>query len=187
LCHWLVPSVATILHNLLSGRISLLCRYVTDGVEWFVGRSVTILSPAKMAELIEVLFGLWTQVGLRNHVLDGVQIPMWRGSSDGGKHYLHGRWLAERARSTILLQRNLSIWRNAGPSACWTVTKCDIHILWSTLSVYKLFECPSSINWFNCCMPELQIFFICGALGVPHLVRTSVGGLWHEKCWKPLC
>jgi len=29
-----------------------------------------IMSPAKMAEPIEMLFGLWTWVGSRNHVLD---------------------------------------------------------------------------------------------------------------------
>jgi len=30
-----------------------------------------IVSCAKMAELIELPFGTWTQVGPRNHVLDG--------------------------------------------------------------------------------------------------------------------
>jgi len=32
------------------------------------------------AEPIEMPFGLWTLVGQRNHVLDGVQIPMGRGN-----------------------------------------------------------------------------------------------------------
>jgi len=31
-----------------------------------VGPSVTIMSPAKTAEPVELPFGLWTQVGLRN-------------------------------------------------------------------------------------------------------------------------
>jgi len=48
---------------------------VTDQVAWSVGRSVspcvTLVSPATTAELIEMLFGLGTQVGPRNHVLDG--------------------------------------------------------------------------------------------------------------------
>jgi len=52
---------------------------VTDGEAWFgrrsVGLSVTIVSPAKTAELIEMPFGLWTQVGPMSHALDGVQIP----------------------------------------------------------------------------------------------------------------
>jgi len=47
---------------------------VTDGVAWSVvpsvGLSVTIVSPAKMAELIEMSFELWTSVDPRNHVLD---------------------------------------------------------------------------------------------------------------------
>jgi len=43
-----------------------------------VCRSVTLVSPAKTAEPIKILFGLWTRVGPRNHVLDGVQIPMGR-------------------------------------------------------------------------------------------------------------
>jgi len=34
--------------------------------------SVVIVSPAKTAESIEMQFGLWTAVGPRNHVLDGV-------------------------------------------------------------------------------------------------------------------
>jgi len=33
------------------------------------------MSPAKMAELIDVPCGMWTWVGPRNHVLLGVQIP----------------------------------------------------------------------------------------------------------------
>jgi len=31
--------------------------------------------------------------------------------------YLHGKRLAGRPRTTILLQRNEQLWRNAGPSA----------------------------------------------------------------------
>jgi len=31
-----------------------------------------------MAEPIQIPFGLWARVGSRNHVLDGVQIPMGR-------------------------------------------------------------------------------------------------------------
>ena len=33
--------------------------------------SVTIVSPAKTAEPIEMPFGVWTRVGARKHVLDG--------------------------------------------------------------------------------------------------------------------
>jgi len=42
---------------------------------------VTVMSPAKADELIEMLFGLWTRVDPRNHVLDeGTDPPMQRGT-----------------------------------------------------------------------------------------------------------
>jgi len=47
---------------------------VTDQVAWSVCHFVTVLSPAKTAEAIEMPFGLRTRVGPKNHVLDGVQI-----------------------------------------------------------------------------------------------------------------
>jgi len=57
---------------------------VTDQVAWPVGlsvcRSVKLVSPAKTTELIEMPFGLRTLVGSENHVLDGVQIPLWKGT-----------------------------------------------------------------------------------------------------------
>jgi len=34
----------------------------------------TAVSCAKMAELIEMMFGLWTRMGPRKHVLHGVHI-----------------------------------------------------------------------------------------------------------------
>ena len=51
---------------------------------------VTVVSPTQMAEPIEIPFGLWTPVGPRNHVLDGVQIPLWEGAilrGEGASHY----------------------------------------------------------------------------------------------------
>jgi len=38
-----------------------------------------VSEPCKSAELIEMLFGLWTLVGPRKHVLDGAQIPREKG------------------------------------------------------------------------------------------------------------
>ena len=35
---------------------------------------------AKTAETIEMPFGIWTLVGAKKHVLDGVQIPMQKGN-----------------------------------------------------------------------------------------------------------
>jgi len=52
---------------------------VTDGVAWYVSRSVVIVNHAKMAEPIEMPFGLLTRVGRGNHVLDGVEIPHGNG------------------------------------------------------------------------------------------------------------
>ena len=48
---------------------------ITDPVAWSVGLSVTLVSPTKTAEPIEMLFGLRTRLGPGNHALNGVQIP----------------------------------------------------------------------------------------------------------------
>ena len=60
---------------------------VTDRVAWSVGlsvaavcRSVTVVSPAKTAEPIEMPFGLRTQVCPGKHVLDGGPDPSWERS-----------------------------------------------------------------------------------------------------------
>jgi len=44
---------------------------VTDRVAWSVSLSVTLVSSAKMAQLMEMPFGLWNRMGPRNHVLHG--------------------------------------------------------------------------------------------------------------------
>jgi len=44
---------------------------VTDRVAWSVCLSVTVVSPAETNEPIEMPYGLWTQMGQGNHVLDG--------------------------------------------------------------------------------------------------------------------
>ena len=44
------------------------------------------MRPAKTADPIEMLFGLWTQVGPSNHVLDGLRNPDPNGRGNfGGK------------------------------------------------------------------------------------------------------
>jgi len=59
---------------------------VTDRVAWSVGRSVTLVSPAKTAEPIKMPFGLRTRVGPGNHVLDGgPDSPMGKSNFEGGK------------------------------------------------------------------------------------------------------
>ena len=47
---------------------------VTDGVAWSVSLSVTVVSPTETSEPIKMPFGMWTRVGPRKHVLDGVHI-----------------------------------------------------------------------------------------------------------------
>jgi len=44
---------------------------VTDPVARYVCQSVTLVSTAKMAEPIQIPFGLWAWMGPRDHVLDG--------------------------------------------------------------------------------------------------------------------
>ena len=56
-----------------TGRVIGPLLIVTDGVVWSVCRSVTIVSPAKTAELIEMPFGLWARMGSGDHIIDGVQ------------------------------------------------------------------------------------------------------------------
>jgi len=71
---------------------------VTDQVAWSVGRSVslsvTVVSPAKTAEPIEMPFGLRTRVGPRNHIFDvGQHPPMGRDNfeGEGAAHWVYVR------------------------------------------------------------------------------------------------
>jgi len=69
------------------GRIAIQRTYVpaypivTDRVAWSVGLSVglsvTVVSPAKTAQPIEMPFGLRNRVGPRNRVLDGDADTLW--------------------------------------------------------------------------------------------------------------
>jgi len=57
---------------------------ITDGVAWSVRQSVglvsvTVVSPTKTAEQVKMPLGLRTQVGPRNHVLDGDPGPRGKG------------------------------------------------------------------------------------------------------------
>ena len=50
------------MHPIATDKSSVVCLFVTT------------VSHAKTAKLIEMLFGIWTQVGLSNYVLNGIQI-----------------------------------------------------------------------------------------------------------------
>jgi len=56
------------------------CYRRSSVVRQSVGLSVTISSPAKTAEPIEMPFELWTRVGPRNHVFDGGSDPPFEGA-----------------------------------------------------------------------------------------------------------
>jgi len=61
----------------------------TNGVAWSVCRSVIVMSPAKTAEPIEMLFVLKTRVRPRNLVLNGSPDPLWKGAiliGEGATH-----------------------------------------------------------------------------------------------------
>jgi len=57
----------------------LLLVFATDGMVRFVGLSIMTVSPANMAEPIEMPFRMWTRMGPRNHVLDGSTSPQGKG------------------------------------------------------------------------------------------------------------
>ena len=65
-------------------RCSLLLPTKQRGLS--VGPSLTVVSLAKMAEPIEMPFGLWAQMGPMNRVLhEGPYAPMGGGNFEGGK------------------------------------------------------------------------------------------------------
>ena len=64
--------------------VDVVCCYRRSGVVCWSGcLSVTIMSPAKTAEPVEMPFGLWTRLGPRNRVLNRVQIPHARRNFEG--------------------------------------------------------------------------------------------------------
>jgi len=94
-------------------RSSVVCRSV--GLS--VGLSVTIVSPAKTAKAIEIPFGLWTPVGPRNRVLDGVQISLRRGNfEEKGRPIVKHRDSVPRAVQTAEpIEMPFGTWTRVGP------------------------------------------------------------------------
>ena len=80
--------------------------------------------PCKMAEPIELPFGLWTRVGPRNHVLDWFQIPHWKGQIMGFPEYYKalGRSLHSRRDHSIL--NNAMPARLLPPTAMLPTSRC---------------------------------------------------------------
>jgi len=85
LCHWLVTSVCYNIAQLII-KPHLATRLRRCGLllqmnlrAWPVCRSVIILSPAKQVTQSRYRFGLWTQVGPGNYVLDEGSDPHAKG------------------------------------------------------------------------------------------------------------
>jgi len=73
---------------IINSRIAVLYVHYVDEVycnrpSSVVCRSVTVVSPAKTAEPIEMPFGLRTRVGSRNHVVEGAQFPVGKSNFEG--------------------------------------------------------------------------------------------------------
>jgi len=71
--------------------------------------SVTLVSPAKTAEPIEMPFGLRTWVGPRDHVLDGVQIPHGKGQ------IFWGEWASHCGTTAEPIGMPFGLWATMGP------------------------------------------------------------------------
>jgi len=57
----------------------------TDVVAWSVRRSVTTVSPANTAEMIEMLFWMWTRGSKEPCIRWGPDPPMGKDNFEGGK------------------------------------------------------------------------------------------------------
>jgi len=89
---------------------SVVCRSVC--------RSVTLVSPAKTAEPIEMPFELRTRVGPGNHVLDRIQIPHMKGQFSEGKGASHckvyGHCMVICAKTTEPIEMPFGLWARMG-------------------------------------------------------------------------
>jgi len=76
-----------------------------------------IVSPAKTAEPIEMLFGLWTHVGPRNHVvLDGGRDPHAKGQFCGVKGWpIVGPSDVSCAKTAEPVKMPFGVWNRMGP------------------------------------------------------------------------
>jgi len=114
---WSIESLSN--YTLLLIRPHRSTAYVDEAYSYrlssVVGRSVclsvTIVSPAKTAEPIEMPFGLRTRVSPGNHVLDGVQIRPWERAVFGG---------GEKGRSIVMYRDILrpSVQKQLNQSRC---------------------------------------------------------------------
>jgi len=92
---------------------------VTDRVAWSVCQTVTLVSPAKMAALIEMPFVLGTRVGPRNHVLHRGPDPPWEWAILRGKGAPHckvqGHSVVICAKAVEPIEMPFGLWAQMGP------------------------------------------------------------------------
>jgi len=121
-------------NHLLLGRIAvqtvykstfLLTMYVDAAYRpsGVLSRSVTDVSHAKTAELIQMQFSFWTWMGRINHVLDRVQIPhsnrqFWDGNGMSGHARRHSD--VSCAKTAELIDMPFELWTRGGSTkACY--------------------------------------------------------------------
>jgi len=122
---------------------------VTDRVAWSVGMSVcwsvTLVSPAKTTEPIEMPFGLKILVGPGNHLLDGSSYPPCDGVIFFGKGVSH--CLQLQGFSTVICAKTVApiempfgLWAHIGPRnhALIGVHKSKGTLLWQPILGLKL-------------------------------------------------
>ena len=123
MCGGDVAFLSNYFNHLLLGRIAVQRTQTkpiaTDQAVWSVSRSATVVSHAKMAELIEMPFGLRTRVDPRNSVLDGGPDPPWKEvilRSEGAAHYeVYGHSALSCAKMAELIEMPFGIWTQVGP------------------------------------------------------------------------
>jgi len=108
----------------------------------------------------------------------GVQICPCEGAILRGKTLSAWQMTAERARSTVLLQRNPYFGKIPDQvhfscrKLCWKVTKHDVRILWLIVLVYELFECPL---YTTCSVDIFQVNLVTA-------LQTC-----HRRVWQIYC
>ena len=84
------------------------------------GLSVMTISPVKMAEPINMPFGLQAQMNSRNHVLDGVQVPSsWEGAvlrAEGHAQTFQQQCAMSCAKMAEPIEMPCGIWTWVSPS-----------------------------------------------------------------------
>jgi len=127
-------------------RSSVVCR--------FIGRSVCLSRPWTMhtiAEPIEMPFGMWTQVGPRNHVclLNGVQIPLNKRQFWGRRRTGSGHALPFRRTEILLILSSLRSVQTSSPAIrlrLWSPRVVDFIRQGSSDSCRRCFETQQTSN-----------------------------------------